>query len=267
MWKWQAEGQAQGVIVLIHSAYEHHKRYSWQIEEWKKAGFHVVMRDLAGHGSGRTTKKAHLTDFAVYEQEIDEMVRTAMAEQLPVFIVAHGFGAMLATSYLSSAKPPVAGAVFTSPWLQLKKTPSKAAGALSGLHKLTGSLKVDHGLTVHDLTRNPDTVEALEDDEMYRPVVTIKWYRELQHYMKQITAGKIRFPDIPLYVHTGGNDIVTDKEAPKIWLKNQSLNEFAFKEWKHASHDLFQEPEREDVFIASHFFIKNVLRSLGYAVK
>lgn len=267
MWNWQAEGQAHGTIVLVHSAYENHTRYRWQIEEWRQAGFHVFMRDLAGHGNSRANKKPHFVDFSVYESEIDELVRTAMKEDLPVFLVAHGFGAMLAISYLSAAKPPIAGAIFTSPWLQLLKTPSMAAGALSSLHKLTGSLKVDHGLTIHDLTRNVEAVEQAQGDETYKPVVTIKWYRELQNYMKQIAAGKVRFPNIPLYVHTGGKDVVADKEAAKIWLKNQSLNEFGYKEWKHAFHDLFQEPEREDVWIASHFFIKNILRSLGYAVK
>ena len=29
MWKWEAEGQPKAVVVIIHSAYEHHRWYAW----------------------------------------------------------------------------------------------------------------------------------------------------------------------------------------------------------------------------------------------
>lgn len=267
MWKWQAEGQAKAVIVLVHSAYEHHLRYGWQIEQWRSAGFNVVMGDFAGHGKSRSYDKPHMADFAVYEKNIDEMLKAAFADELPVFIIAHGFGAILAMSYLSSVKPNIAGVVFTSPWLHLKKTPSKISSALSGLHKLTPNFKVNHGLVIEDLTRNPDVIEVERDDEFYRPVVTVKWYHELQHYMKTLAGGKVKYPNIPIFVHTAEKDAVTDIEVSKNWLKLQDLKEFSYKEWKGASHDLFQEPEREDVFITTHLFLKNILRSLGYVVK
>src|SRR5690606_17275174 len=126
---------------------------------------------------------------------------------------------------------------------------------------------INHDLKIEDLTRNPDIIEIERDDELYRPVVTVKWYNELQTYMKTLNSGKVKFPDIPLFIHTGEKDGVADKEAAKNWLKQQPLKEFSYKEWKDACHDLFQEPERENVFITTHLFIKNVLRTLGYAVK
>lgn len=267
MWKWQAEGQAQAVIVLVHNAYEHHLRYGWQIEQWRLAGFHVVMGDLPGHGKTRQTNKAHREPFAVYEKAIEEMMKAAVENNLPVFIVAHGLGATLAINYLSKSAHDVAGAIFTSPWLQLVKTPSKMSSALSGLHKLTAQMKINHDISIEELTRNPEIIDMEQNDELYKPVVTAKWYHELQTYMKQTAGGKVRFPDIPTFVHTGEKDLIIDKEAAKNWLKGQQLKEFSYKEWKDAYHDLFQEPEREDIFISTHLFIKNVLRSLGYLVE
>ncbi|MFD1030334.1 alpha/beta fold hydrolase [Metaplanococcus flavidus] len=267
MWKWQAEGQAKAVIVLVHSAYEHHLRYGWQIEQWRSAGFHVVMGDLAGHGKSRSSDKPHMASFATYEKDIDEMLEAALLDELPVFIIAHGFGATLVMSYLSSVQQNIAGVVFTSPWLHLIKTPSKISSALSGLHKLAPNLKINHDLSIEDLTRNPDIIEVERDDELYRPIVTVKWYRELQDYMKSIAGGKVKFPDIPVFIHTGEKDLVTNIEVSKNWLKQQDLKEFSYKEWNGAFHDLFQEPEREDVFITTHLFLKNILRSLGYVVK
>ena len=63
MWKWQAEGEAKGVVVLIHSAYEEHQRYAWQIEKWRRNGFHVYMGDLPGHGTLASPDSVHREPF------------------------------------------------------------------------------------------------------------------------------------------------------------------------------------------------------------
>ncbi|MFP3421944.1 alpha/beta hydrolase, partial [Bacillus sp. SIMBA_161] len=63
MWKWQAEGEAKGVVVLIHSAYEEHQRYAWQIEKWRRNGFHVYMGDLPGHGTQASPDSVHREPF------------------------------------------------------------------------------------------------------------------------------------------------------------------------------------------------------------
>lgn len=267
MWKWQAEGQAKAVIVIIHSAYEHHLRYAWQIKQWRGAGFQVVMGDLPGHGKNAINHMVHRESFEEYEGAVNEMLEVAIDLELPVFIVAHGLGATLAINYLSNHSVEVAGAVYTSPWLHLIRTPSKLSSALSGLSKITSQMKIKHEITIEDLTRNPEVIELERDDEYYKPLITIGWYKELQSYMKQATSGKQQYPDIPTFVQTAGHDLITDTEVSKHWLKQQNLHDFRYKEWRDAHHDLFQEPERDDVFTNSHLFIKSILNSIGYVVK
>ena len=48
MWKWEAEGEPKAVVVMVHGAMEHHRRYGWLIEIWRLSGFHVIMGDLPG---------------------------------------------------------------------------------------------------------------------------------------------------------------------------------------------------------------------------
>ena len=48
MWKWEAEGEAKAVIVMVHGAMEHHRRYGWLIEMWRHPAFMsswVIFRD------------------------------------------------------------------------------------------------------------------------------------------------------------------------------------------------------------------------------
>ena len=63
MWKWEAEDKPKAVIVIIHSAYEHHRRYAWLIEKLRSSGFHIVIGDLPGHGEQTIAKVAHNEPF------------------------------------------------------------------------------------------------------------------------------------------------------------------------------------------------------------
>jgi lysophospholipase len=267
MWKWQAVGQAKAVIVLIHSAYEHHLRYAWQIEQWRSADFHVVMGDLPGHGEKISKGTIHDEAFNDYEESVRLAIKIALEQELPVFVVAHGLGATLAMNVLGKYSASIAGAVFTSPWLRLLKTPAPVSNSLPGLHKLMSNIKLNHDIHIRNLTRNIEVMIVENDDPLYQTTVTSGWYAELQAYMKQTELGKTRFPDIPTFVQTGEHDQIADKEAAKQWLKQQDLKEFSYKEWKNGFHDLFQEPEREDIFTSTHLFVKNIMRSLGYLVE
>ncbi|MDN7246070.1 alpha/beta hydrolase [Planococcus shenhongbingii] len=266
MWKWEAKGQAKAVIVLVHSAYEHHIRYAWQIDQWRSENFHVITGDLPGHGKSAPANQPHQESFIAYEESVRASTLAALEEQLPVFIVAHGLGATIVMNFLSHNPYPIAGVVFSSPWLRLIKTPSKFSAALTGLHKLTSNMAIEHHIHIHDLTRNKEVIEQEKDDSLYNSTVTVGWYHELQTYLKQTAQNIGKFPDIPIFIQTGEVDAIADQAYTKLWLKQQELKEFSFKEWPRCYHDLFQEPEREDVFISSHLFIKNVLRSLGYVV-
>jgi lysophospholipase len=266
MWKWEAKGQAKAVIILVHSAYEHHLRYAWQIEQWRSADFHVIMGDLPGHGKEAAAEQVHKETFKEYEKSLKISIRAALENELPVFIVAHGLGATLVINLLSKTAYPIAGIVLSSPWLRLLKTPTKLPSALTGLHKLTPNMSIEHHIGISDLTRNQEVIDQEQNDPLYKPVATAGWYYELQGSMRQAAQSIGQFPDIPVFLHTGGADRIADKEAAKRWLQQQNLKEFSYKEWSRYYHDVFQEPEREDLFFSSHLFLQNAMRLLGYVV-
>jgi len=63
MWKWEADGEAKAVIVMVHGELEHHGRYGWLIEQWRLAGFHVIMGDLPGQGLTSRVNRGHIESF------------------------------------------------------------------------------------------------------------------------------------------------------------------------------------------------------------
>ncbi|MGB2992839.1 MAG: alpha/beta hydrolase [Paenisporosarcina sp.] len=266
MWKWEADGQAKAVVAIIHSAYEHHRRYAWLIEKFRSSGFHVVMGDLPGHGEQAQNKVAHNEDFQSYGTFVDQLVEASISYNLPVFVMGHGLGATLVMQSLQVKSIECAAVILTSPWLHLKIHPSKLSTALSSMGKLAENVKSTHDVTIKQLTRNYDVYSQDKDDSLYNTTITLKWYHELQQLIKATTSRQESIQNIPILMMTAEQDKVTDQTYAKNWLQRQQLSELQFKEWGNCFHDLFHEPEQEDVFLYTESFMNNVLRSIGYIV-
>lgn len=262
MWKWEAEGQPKAVVAIVHSAYEHHSRYAWFIQKLRNSNFHVVMGDLPGHGE-QEGQKAHEEKFDIYVKYVKKLLDVGISDGLPLFIVGHGLGATLIMRILQMEKIECAGVIMSSPWLHLQHQPTKYSSVLT---KLTSSMKLDHEIKVEQLTRNNDFYVEAREDSNYNSVVTAGWYKELQSFMKLVGQSEKRIQDVPILLHTAGEDKIVTIEEAKSWLVNQGLSEFQYKEWKQLYHDLYQEPERDEVFLYTESFMHTSLRSLGYIV-
>ncbi len=75
-----------------------------------------------------------------------------------------------------------------------------------------------------------------------------------------------KMPDYPLLVMQAGDDQIVDKRAVKKWFKELSLSEMHYKEWSKCYHEIYNEPEREEIFEYSKSFIESRLKTLGYIV-
>ncbi|TQR14668.1 alpha/beta hydrolase [Psychrobacillus soli] len=263
MWKWEAEEKPKAVIVIVHSAYEHHRRYAWLIEKLRSSNCHIVMGDLPGHGELKKGNRPHDESFDLYKDYIKQAHQVAKTYDLPIFLLGHGLGATLLVKVLRKLDMEYAGIILTSPWLQLKKMPSKWTNALA---KLSVPQKINHDIHLNELTRNYEVFRQFAEDPTYRTTVTNDWYKEMQALMKSVVQSVESIVNAPVLLMTGERDIITDTKITANWFRRQELSEYQFKEWKNCFHDLYQEPEREEIFAYSDSFINNVLRSIGYIV-
>ena len=224
------------------------------------------MGDLPGHGEGARKKRAHDENFHSYREYIQQVVNASLVYNLPVFVMGHGLGATLLMQALQAKSIECAAVIVTSPWLNLHIQPSKLTSALSNMGKLTDNVKSTHDVTIEQLTRNYDVYSHDNDDQLYNTTITLKWYRELQQLMKSTHSNLDSIQDLPMLMMTAERDKLTDISYAKHWLLKQQISEIQYKQWKNCFHDLFQEPEREDVFSYTESFMNNVLRSIGYIV-
>lgn len=262
MWKWEAEGQPKAVIAIVHNAYEHHRRYAWLIQKLRSSNFHVVMGDLPGHG-GQDGRMIHNEKFETYVNYVKRLLTVGLADNLPLFVIGHGLGATVLMRLLQTEKIVCAGAVFSSPWLSLHHQPAKMSTMLT---KLASSMKINHNIEIEHLTRNTEIYLESKNDTYYSSAITAGWYRELQQLMKAVQQHEESIRKIPVLMHTASDDKITYTDVSKAWLLQQNLTELQYKEWKGLYHDVFQEPEREEVYLYTEAFFHTTLRSLGYVV-
>src|SRR3954463_9654263 len=159
MWKWEAEGEAKAVIVMVHGAMEHHRRYGWLIEMWRRSGFHVIMGDLPGQGMTTRFRRGHIDSFEEYIIEVKEWIKAAYRYELPVFLLGHSMGGLISIRLLQEEQLDLAGVILSSPCLGLVHAPPKFLDLLShGLNAVFPSLQMNSGLTVDMATRNQDVI-------------------------------------------------------------------------------------------------------------
>ncbi|CEG28276.1 alpha/beta hydrolase [Bacillus sp. B-jedd] len=267
MWKWEADGGAKAVIVMVHGAMEHHRRYSWLIEMWRTSGFHVIMGDLPGQGLTTRASRGHIDSFDEYLDEVKEWLEAAYTYGLPVFLLGHSMGGLIAIRLLQKEKMTLAGVILSSPCLGLVHQPSKFINTLSyGLNTVFPSFKMNSGITVNMATSNKEVQEFDLNDTLYVTKVSVRWYRELQDAMKEAFEDLRETQDVPALVMQAGDDRIVNKKAVSTWFNHAPLSEKRYKEWPGLYHEIFNEPERANVFEYARDFVHGQLRSLGYVI-
>lgn len=267
MWKWEAEGEAKAIIVIVHGASEHHRRYGWLIEMWRLSGYHVIMGDLPGQGLTTRSRRGHIDRFDEYMIEVKDWIQAAYQFELPVFLIGHSMGGLISIRLLQEERLQLAGVILSSPCVGLKHTPSKFLDILSyGLNVIFPSLRIDSGLKVEMATRNQEVRDIDSNDSLYVTKMSVRWYRELVTAMKLAFVHNSKIQDVPVLVMQAGEDKVVNKKSVKDWFNKVPLSEKRFKEWPDCYHEIFNEPERQTVFQYSKDFIEGQLRTIGHLV-
>lgn len=249
MWKWEAKSP-KGVIVIVHGSGEHHGRYKWLREKCRNSGFHVVMGDLPGYGA-KAELNGHVDSFDEYIEAVHEWVDTAEIYRLPVFLVGHSLGGLAVIRALTEKKLPVTAAILSSPCLGLYKPPPKPLKVFSKVVNLISPrlrvrLKKDGRNPF--ATRNKDRLLKDAKDKLLGTHVSIRWYNELEKAVQAARATISKFPDIPLLVMQAGEDRIVDKNDVFQWFQRLKLTAKEYKEWRGLFHEIFNEPERNEVF-------------------
>ncbi|MBM6616368.1 alpha/beta hydrolase [Bacillus suaedaesalsae] len=261
MWKWEAVNP-KAVIVMVHGAAEHHGRYKWLIEKWKKEGYHVIMGDLPGQGNISKNERGHIDRFDVYIEAVESWYKEALTYNLPVVLLGHSMGALTVLRTMQEKQLDVSSLVLSSPCLGIAQTTSPSPfldAASKVLNVITPTLRMDTGLTQEMATRNEEVLEFDRNDPLYVKKVSIRWFRELIHSIELAFQNINKLPDVPMLFMQGGSDQIVNKHKGKEFFAQLKLSDVTYKEWQELYHEIFNEPERDEVFQYTKQFVESHL--------
>jgi lysophospholipase len=254
VWQSWAPETPRGVIIIIHGLAEHGGRYHETAEFLSRNGWAVYACDLRAHGLSPDPPKAgrvHVQRFADYFFDVDamaELVRTRHPG-LPVFILGHSMGGLIALSYALEKPEALAGALISSPALGTHpqfKPPLFLKILVGILSRLAPRLLVDSGLDTQAICRDPEVVMAYIDDPLVSQKVSVRWYSEITKAMKQAfrNAGSLR---IPMLLMQSGADRLVDPAAPGRWASAAPPGLVELVLWEGLYHEMLNEPEKDQV--------------------
>lgn len=250
----ECKTEARAVFIIVHGANEYHVRYEWLIKQLTNNGYHVVIGDLPGQGE-KPKYKGHVHSFSEYILTIEQWYERAKHFQLPIFLLGHSMGGLAVIQTMLKRNLAVEAVILSSPCLGLVNPPSKIKhfGA-SLLNKVTPKFQLPTDLAPG--TRCQEMIKRDENDPHIVKKVSVRWYYELCHAMDNSHKDVKKFPNVPLLILQGGDDLIVDKKAVSIWFNKLELTDKYYKEWPGLYHEVFNEPEKEKVFYIAQKFIQ-----------
>lgn len=242
--------QPKGTVVIIHGSGEYFGRYQWVAKKLNEAGYCVFGGDLPGLGRSYG-KKGHIDHFADYYHIVNQWVNEARKIQEPVFLFGHSMGGLLVIRYLERYPSEVLkGVIVTSPCLGLVRKVSPFLEGMVGIfNRFHPSLCLPSGIRPEHVSRDPAIVHQYQTDPLIIKKVSVRWYLELKKEMELSIEETDLYPSIPTLVMQAGKDQIVDQRKTKNWVERMYNNSpIQYIEWPELYHELFNEPEKEEVF-------------------
>ncbi len=228
-------GDPARLVVLVHGYGEHLGRYEHVARALNARGATVVGPDHVGHGLS-PGERALIEDFEPVVDALRGVVQDARGD-LPVVMVGHSMGGLIATRYAQRHREDLAGLVLSGPaiglapvfeaWLNGPELPSDPIdGAVLSRDPAVGVAYNADPLVYHGGWRRPTLEAFLAADDA-------------------IVAGP-DFADLPLlYVH-GGDDQLVPVALAKPIVERLAGADSELHVIDGARHEVFNETDQDE---------------------
>lgn len=241
----------KAVVVIVHGYGEHMGRYKHVVEALVQHEYAVYTLDHRGHGESQGVR-AHVEHFGYFVDDLHLLVQKARAAypDLPLFMVAHSMGGLIAIHYALRHQTELAGLVATGPALVIGDDVSPLLKRVSGIvARVAPTLAVTPATKSPEsvLSRDPAVQELFDSDPLcYSGKVRARMGYEM---MSAGIGARARLSEIrlPLLVMYGAEDTLTNPEGAKQLYAQAASADKTIKPWPGCRHEIFNEPEKAEV--------------------
>ncbi len=246
---WIPEEASRAVILLVHGAGEHGARYQHFADYFCAAGFAVTALDHIGHGKSdgvyghMDSLQDHLDTLAVFRDRIGKDF-----PGLPVILLGHSMGGLISACYLLHHQDQFIACALSGPAIKTELEPgfvqTSLIRLLSRLAPKLGVMQLDSA----GVSRDPEVVRDYNADPLvHHGKMSARFVSELFRGMNQVQAeaGKIK---LPLLLMHGGADAMTAPAGSEFLHQAAGSTDKTLKLYPELYHEIFNEPEQQQVF-------------------
>lgn len=247
--------QPRAVILAIHGGMAHAGDYVTPALWFRDRGIATVSYDMCGHDN---KKRVDIPGFGCFLDDGELFLQWVKRHYpgLPVFVMGHSMGALIATHLgleRFPADPAIKGFVLSSPYyVNAIKVPALLVRLSTVLARMFPTMKLPLASLAHVLTHDPLITQrhyADERDGIRATEVTLRFANALQSAQKGL-ADKIPAWRYPTFAAVAGDDKLADAKASEALLKSIDPALLDYHFYPDNYHENFNELNREKIFAA-----------------
>ena len=243
---WRPSERARAVVLIVPGFNAHSGQYGWVAEQLTSHGLAVYAVDLRGRGKSEG-ERFFVATLSDYVSDVEKLAEVAKAREpgLPVFVLGHSAGGVVACLYTLAHQSELAGLVCESFAFQVP-APDFALAVLKGLSHLAPHahvLKLDNA----DFSRDPVAVQALNDDPLIanevQPTQTVAAMVIADEQLKK------EFPNLklPVLIIHGTQDRATRPSGSQFFYDTAGSTDKTLKFYEGYFHDPLHDVGKEQV--------------------
>ncbi|QBE67177.1 alpha/beta fold hydrolase [Pseudoduganella lutea] len=259
IWEPPAAAAPLAILLALHGGMAHGGDWVTPALYFRARGIATVAFDLCGHGAG---KRADIPDFDIFVEETGLFLDWIRARWpgIPVFVIAHSMGGLVATKFGLQGGDGVAGFILSSPYyVNAVPVPAVLQKLSSVLARLAPAMKVPLAPLTDVLTHDAAITARHHRDEadgIRATEITMRFGHALQHAQRGLALEGWRHP---LYVVLAGQDQLADTNACQQLLRAVPPHLLTCRIEANNRHENFNELNRDDLFTGIDEWIARVL--------
>jgi acylglycerol lipase len=243
---WRPSTTARAAVVIVPGFNSHSGYYAWVAERFTAVGHATYAVDLRGRGRS-DGERFYVDKFADYVSDMTALMDVVKSRNpgLPVFMLGHSAGGVLACLYTLDHPSALAGLICESFAFQTP-APDFALAVLKGLSHVAPHAHVLR-LKNEDFSRDPQVVAAMNSDPLIahetQPTKTVAELVRSDERLKE-EFGRIT---LPLLILHGTEDKAAKSSGSQLFYDRAGSTDKTLKLYDGHFHDLLNDLGKETV--------------------
>lgn len=238
----------RAVVLIVHGLGEHAGRYDHVARRLNQWGYAVRGYDQCGHGESAGARGSLPMDTRLLDDLVDivDQTRARMPRNVPLILLGHSMGGLVAARFVALGLRPVDGLVLSSPALDAGLSMFQKL-LLAILPPLLPNLRVGNGVKPEYVSHDPAVVAAYRADPLVHDRISGRLARFIatQGPLVVAQASAWKVPTLLMYA---GDDRLINPQGSDRFAAAAPASVVQAVRFDALYHEIFNEADAEPVF-------------------